>query len=60
MILYIFLKILNKNKKNHYTLELNNEELSMNITVFTPTFNRAYIIEDLYKSLKRQNYFDFE
>lgn len=32
----------------------------MNITVFTPTFNRAYIIEDLYKSLKRQNYFDFE
>ena len=28
----------------------------MNITVFTPTFNRAYIIEDLYKSLKRQNY----
>lgn len=32
----------------------------MNITVFTPTYNRGYIIEELYKSLRRQNYFDFE
>lgn len=32
----------------------------MNITVFTPTFNRAYIIEKLYRSLQRQNYKDFE
>ncbi len=30
------------------------------ITVFTPTYNRAYIIENLYNSLKRQSYKDFE
>ena len=30
------------------------------ITVFTPTYNRAYIIEDLYRSLQRQTYTDFE
>lgn len=30
------------------------------ITVFTPTYNRAYIIENLYRSLKRQTYTDFE
>ena len=30
------------------------------ITVFTPTYNRAYIIEDLYRSLQRQTYRDFE
>lgn len=30
------------------------------ITVFTPTYNRAYIIEDLYQSLQRQNFTDFE
>ncbi len=30
------------------------------ITVFTPTFNRAYIIENLYKSLKQQSFKDFE
>ena len=30
------------------------------ITVFTPTFNRAYIIENLYRSLQRQSYRDFE
>lgn len=30
------------------------------ITVFTPTYNRAYIIENLYRSLQRQNYNDFE
>lgn len=31
-----------------------------NITVFTPTYNRAYIIEQLYRSLQRQTYHDFE
>lgn len=30
------------------------------ITVFTPTYNRAYIIETLYRSLQRQSYTDFE
>ena len=30
------------------------------ITVFTPTYNRAYIIETLYRSLQRQTYKDFE
>lgn len=32
----------------------------MMITVFTPTYNRAYIIEKLYRSLQRQKYNDFE
>ncbi len=32
----------------------------MKITVFTPTYNRAYIIENLYRSLQRQTYMDFE
>lgn len=32
----------------------------MKITVFTPTYNRAYIIEQLYKSLQAQSYLDFE
>lgn len=32
----------------------------MRITVFTPTYNRAYIIENLYKSLQRQTFKDFE
>lgn len=30
------------------------------ITVFTPTYNRAYIIENLYRSLQRQTNKDFE
>ncbi len=30
------------------------------ITVFTPTYNRAYIIEKLYRSLQRQTFRDFE
>lgn len=30
------------------------------ITVFTPTYNRAYILENLYRSLQRQTYTDFE
>lgn len=32
----------------------------MMITVFTPTYNRAYILERLYRSLQRQTYHDFE
>ena len=35
-------------------------EFTYKITVFTPTYNRAYIIEDLYRSLQRQTYTDFE
>ncbi len=30
------------------------------VTVFTPSFNRAYILPQLYKSLLRQSVFDFE
>ena len=30
------------------------------ITVFTPTYNRAYILENLYHSLQRQTSMDFE
>ena len=33
---------------------------SYKITVFTPTYNRAYILENLYRSLQRQSYTDFE
>lgn len=32
----------------------------MKVTVFTPTYNRAYIIHNLYESLKRQSCKDFE
>lgn len=32
----------------------------MRITVFTPTYNRGYIIEKLYQSLQRQSFRDFE
>ena len=32
----------------------------MKVTVFTPTYNRAYILERLYNSLKRQSIYDFE
>ena len=32
----------------------------MRITVFTPAYNRGYIIEKLYHSLQRQNFHDFE
>ena len=32
----------------------------MLITIFTPTFNRAYIISNLYKSLLRQTHTNFE
>lgn len=32
----------------------------MKITVFTPTYNRAHIIEQLYRSLQRQTCTDFE
>lgn len=32
----------------------------MKITVFTPTYNRAYILSNLYHSLQRQSFRDFE
>ena len=32
----------------------------MKITVFTPTYNRGYIIEKLYRSLQQQTFTDFE
>lgn len=32
----------------------------MRFTVFTPTYNRGYIIENLYRSLQRQTFRDFE
>ena len=32
----------------------------MRITVFTPTYNRAYIIGQLYQSLQIQSFKDFE
>lgn len=32
----------------------------MKITVFTPSYNRGYIIEALYRSLQRQSFRDFE
>ena len=32
----------------------------MKITVFTPTYNRAYILETLYRSIQRQTFRDFE
>ena len=32
----------------------------MKLTIFTPTYNRAYIIENLYRSLQRQTCTDFE
>ncbi|OAS85142.1 glycosyltransferase family A protein [Metabacillus litoralis] len=32
----------------------------MNITVFTPTYNRGYSIEKLYRSLQQQTFTDFE
>lgn len=35
-------------------------EYEYKITVFTPTYNRAYIIENLYHSLCRQTYRNFE
>ena len=34
--------------------------MSKKITIFTPTYNRAYCIHELYKSLKRQSCKDFE
>ena len=32
----------------------------MEFTIFTPTYNRGYIIKNLYLSLKKQTYTDFE
>ena len=36
------------------------DDFVVRITVFTPTYNRAYIIETLYRSLQRQTFTDFE
>ena len=33
---------------------------NIKITVFTPAYNRGYIIGNLYNSLKKQTYRDFE
>ena len=30
------------------------------ITLFTPTYNRAYILDTLYRSVQRQTFRDFE
>lgn len=38
--------------------ESQNYEVS--ITVFTPTYNRAYVLKNLFNSLKRQTLFNFE
>lgn len=35
-------------------------EATCKITVFTPTYNRAYILETLYRSLQKQSFMDFE
>ncbi len=35
-------------------------DFSCKITVFTPTYNRAYTLERLYRSLQRQRFTDFE
>lgn len=34
--------------------------MTYKITVFTPTYNRAYILNQLYQSLRRQTFKDFE
>ena len=34
--------------------------MDIKVTVFTPTYNRGYIIKNLYKSLLNQTYKDFE
>lgn len=35
-------------------------EFTQKVTVFTPTYNRAYILENLYRSLQRQTCTEFE
>ena len=35
-------------------------QLKQKLTVFTPTYNRAYILENLYRSLQRQTCTEFE
>lgn len=37
-----------------------NKESDIFCTVFTPTYNRAYIIENLYRSLQKQKFKNFE
>lgn len=44
-----------------FTLKDNiNKESDLFCTVFTPTYNRAYILGKLYESLKKQTFTDFE
>jgi len=43
---------------NFYDINIQENELLF--TVFTPTYNRAYIIHKVYESLKRQTYRNFE
>lgn len=42
------------------TLNQITQPTAVRITVFTPAYNRGYIIEKLYHSLQRQTYRDFE
>lgn len=35
-------------------------QFEVKITIFTPTYNRGYILENLYMSLRRQTYTNFE
>lgn len=37
-----------------------NMKYKYKITLFTPTYNRGYIISRLYESIKRQTFRDFE
>ena len=39
---------------------ISNVEYQKRITVFTPTYNRAYILPQLYHSLQRQSFLNFE
>ncbi len=39
---------------------ISNAEYQKRITVFTPTYNRAYILPQLYHSLQRQSFLNFE
>lgn len=39
---------------------ISNAEYQKRITVFTPTYNRAYILPQLYHTLQRQSFLDFE
>ncbi len=44
----------------HYTYKESFMNYKYKITLFTPTYNRAYIINRLYESIRRQTFRDFE